>query len=858
LFVLAWRQLRSVFRFSPRPARSSSRQPRRPLYRPLIETLEARLVPAFNWTGAEDTSWINPDNWETAQIPAAGDSVSIPTVVNAPVLQGDVTIGDLSGAGNIALGTFTLTVGGSNANTTFSGTLINGTLVKTGTGTLTLAGNASNTGLGVSVDAGTLVLAKSGGAQAVGSGGLVVHAGATARLANSLAPSQDIAVPPLFPSEVMVGLNVAGSVLYLETTLTSYTSPLAGSSFTASGFLWSSLGVTGLSASLFATDPRDATQAVFTSGAGAFGSDLSTWQRPEIGGQVVTSVDVGVPKPTGLAMDESGAVYLSRIDSPLIDTDEPRIDKYNSIPTAGGQTPDLTIGAGVLHHPDALAIGPDGLLYVLDTGANAIFCFETDGDFVRTFNLVNPAETTALTLDDDGRLYTANNAGGGDIYDSETGAHLGTLADTNDVGFNPGGHASLTVAGDFLYYSTGTGQAVHVYDLSAPQFSDLIDDNASVTVASGGTLDLQGWSETIGDLAGAGSVTTGTGKLTATGAVSPGDDGVGALQVGNTAFTADAGFHVELNGPGQFDQLGVTGTIDLGGATLTGLVGFTPSSGQSFTLIDNDGDDAVVGTFADLPEGSTVELGGQTFTISYEGGTGNDVVLTAPSTEPPINTTGNVKAVVDRRGQLTITGDKLGNGVRVENGAAPGIVIITGLGTTTINGKASVTLTGVKGNATINLNQGDDVLHLGGSAPLRLPRDLKVQLDDGDDRLQAQGLHVAGSTRIASGKGDDTLDLLDSCFARNVRLDLGCQPRGRRYTTPADDDSLTIRSADFARGFDLDTRAGNDRVSIRDSQFSGSSRLDGGPGCDTLDVGLPTGLANNNLFRGKLRVKGWE
>ena len=41
------------------------------------------------------------------------------------------------------------------------------------------------------------------------------------------------------------------------------------------------------------------------------------------------------------------------------------------------------------------------------------------------------------------------------------------------------------------------------------------------------------------------------------------------------------------------------------------------------------GADAVVGTFAGLAEGATVSVAGNTYQISYVGGTGNDVVLTA-------------------------------------------------------------------------------------------------------------------------------------------------------------------------------------------------------------------------------------
>src|SRR5580765_1136055 len=76
----------------------------------------------------------------------------------------------------------------------------------------------------------------------------------------------------------------------------------------------------------------------------------------------------------------------------------------------------------------------------------------------------------------------------------------------------------------------------------------------------------------------------------------------------------------------------VTGTVDLGGATLKLLIGpgnFVPA-GPFPPIINNDGSDAVIGTFGGLPEGATVFSDSlQGFTISYVGGSGNDVTLTA-------------------------------------------------------------------------------------------------------------------------------------------------------------------------------------------------------------------------------------
>jgi len=80
--------------------------------------------------------------------------------------------------------------------------------------------------------------------------------------------------------------------------------------------------------------------------------------------------------------------------------------------------------------------------------------------------------------------------------------------------------------------------------------------------------------------------------------------------------------------------LTVVGSVALGGATLTVNTDVAPpTAGTDIMIIDNDGVDAVSGTFASLPEGAELISSGATpiaFTISYVGGANaNDVVLTA-------------------------------------------------------------------------------------------------------------------------------------------------------------------------------------------------------------------------------------
>jgi hypothetical protein len=114
------------------------------------------------------------------------------------------------------------------------------------------------------------------------------------------------------------------------------------------------------------------------------------------------------------------------------------------------------------------------------------------------------------------------------------------------------------------------------------------------------------------------------------------------LDTGDLILAANSLFAVEIGGTtgSLYDQLNVTGSVSLAG-NLSGslLNGFNPNVNDTFYLILNDGTDAVTGTFAGLPQGSTVNIGGHSFSISYtangDGGTtGNDVALVAQVPEP--------------------------------------------------------------------------------------------------------------------------------------------------------------------------------------------------------------------------------
>jgi fibronectin-binding autotransporter adhesin len=133
-------------------------------------------------------------------------------------------------------------------------------------------------------------------------------------------------------------------------------------------------------------------------------------------------------------------------------------------------------------------------------------------------------------------------------------------------------------------------------------------------------------------LAGQGRV----GPVTVTrGIVSPGL-GEGTLRTASITFKRDAVLQLVIVGP-TGGRLAVTGEVTLDNATLelSGLMQGSIEPGQSYVIVDNDGDETIKGTFKDLPEGASISRGGVSFRISYVGGTGNDITLTTTASSLP-------------------------------------------------------------------------------------------------------------------------------------------------------------------------------------------------------------------------------
>ncbi|MGV3533640.1 MAG: autotransporter-associated beta strand repeat-containing protein [Chthoniobacteraceae bacterium] len=208
------------------------------------------------------------------------------------------------------------------------------------------------------------------------------------------------------------------------------------------------------------------------------------------------------------------------------------------------------------------------------------------------------------------------------VAQQTAGTYAGVLA--GDGSLIKTGPESLTLSGNSASYS-GTVQV--------NQGALLV--NGSIN----GAVEVSGATAVIGGSGQVASIAVQNG-----GAINPGGAAPGTLSsLSNVSLTAGTQLRLELNDPTLgtgYDQLSLSGTVSLNGATLSLGGTYVTSVGTPsdvFFIILNNGLDAVDGTFAGLPEGSALlSSSGQAFRLTYTADAdtssftgGNDVALQA-------------------------------------------------------------------------------------------------------------------------------------------------------------------------------------------------------------------------------------
>ena len=402
-----------------------------------------------------------------------------------------------------------------------------------------------------------------------------------------------------------------------------------------------------------------------------------------IGRVVVTTVNVGC-QPSGVVVTPDGlTLYMAAC---LTDT----VDVFDAHTLDPG--PQIPVG----EFPDNLAITPDGhYVYVANGDTDDVSVIDTTTNTVITTipGFVGPS---AIAVTPDGKeVYVTNFF---DTTVSVIDVATNTIVDTLTVGAAPAGK-NVFISPSILIADGSPLVVTNDTDLTPLGFRGWVPFNGGVLVlgntitstrqlsvlANNGQINTNGFDATFkgidfaaatlskvgggtltltGDGWGTGDIVVDAGRLVLNGLnpdghatlngstlagvgqtyqvtantgaeVTPGNNGPGILRVGSASLAAGSTLRIELNGPAAgtgYDRLDVANAAAIGGATLALQANFAPAFGAQFLILTN-----AAGTFAGLPEGSTILSNGARLRISYTGGDGNDVTLTVDG-PPSIST----------------------------------------------------------------------------------------------------------------------------------------------------------------------------------------------------------------------------
>jgi autotransporter-associated beta strand protein len=476
------------------------------------------------------------------------------TLSGTVTLAGATTVGATSG-NTLALGTVTgagqnlTTTGAGNVNLTGALTTGTGSLTIGNSGTTTMTG-AANTYTGTTtVNAGTLVLNKAAGTTAL-AGNLTVNAGSVRLDANNqIADSSTVTLN----NSATFNLNGRTETLgQLNSTSATATTALGAGSLTLDGPNNTNSSYAGVLTGTGASSLNIAgTGKVYLSGTGS-------------GFSGTTNVTSGTLNVSGSnTVLGSGAVNVSTGGNLQL---QGGISLANAITINGSGTS----GNGAIEN----FAGNNTLSGGITLGSASRIQSDT-GTLALTGNITLGANT--LTAGGPGNL-------------TQSGVIAGTGGLTKD------GSGTLTLSGNNTY-SGATTVSAGTLRLGA---SERINNVSAVSVAAGAIFDVNGVTETIGSIAGAGEVRLGGGTLIAGG--------------NNTSTT----FSGDLNGPGTLTKAG-TGTL-----TIASDVSFGGNLNLNAGTLQVNVDNIFAGTVT--INAGTLRLNDADLTIGTLNITGNSVI----------------------------------------------------------------------------------------------------------------------------------------------------------------------------------------------------------------------------------------
>ncbi len=279
---------------------------------------------------------------------------------------------------------------------------------------------------------------------------------------------------------------------------------------------------------------------------------------------------------------------------------------FRTITIEGGN---YTIGGNALRLTNGLTVndGTQAINTIVNLGAAQTF---TAGESSFTTIAAVVLLTNNLTLDGSGSFV---------IGAISTGLPL----NSGNIIKNGAGSSLIASANNFTGAIT-INNGILVIDASIPNSAvtvnaPIIGGNDGFGFGGLGGTGTIGTTNVVAGAISSGSLISPTGILTVQGNLTVGANGIVVIKILTRA------------GSTQNDRIRVNGMVTLSDSTLTPIAigDARPAIDESFLVVDNDGTDAVVGTFANLPEGATFKGAfGLSFRITYRGGDGNDVAIT--------------------------------------------------------------------------------------------------------------------------------------------------------------------------------------------------------------------------------------
>ncbi|HEV7893656.1 MAG TPA: Calx-beta domain-containing protein [Pyrinomonadaceae bacterium] len=658
-----------------------------------------------------------------------------------------------------------------------------GTIQTTGTGNVNIKGTGGagdfTNNVGVQLTTGALVVTFGSGTISIDGVGGAGAGGATAGNSNA---GVDIANAGTLVNSASGAIQITGQAGTTNDT-GSYGVTVDGGKVETSGA--GQLTINGFGGTVTGGSPT------FVNSAGVFvvaddngdgGTVASTGTGANAGAIIIngTAADGGAGAAQGVRVDTPGTV--TSVDGSIT---------FNGTAAACGNA---CLGTSIR---GAVTATGSGAINVTGTGAASTGAFPTHGVNVRGGGNVasNDGDISITGTGGNGTDNAGFNlapAGTGTIQTTGTG---NVFVNANTMRIHPvnatvnvGAHAvSLhqKTNGREINLGSAVDSTANTVELSDAELDRINAGTINVGDSNSGTVNVSAnitrAAATNLNLTSGGDINLLTGSLTSAGgnvSLNPGASGVTLPATSGVDVNAGASGTLTLASAKQllinitgttvdtgYTQLNVAGLVNLNGANLTPIGGHMPSPGQTFVVVNNDGADAITGTFNGLPEGATIpNFLGSSFSasISYVGGDGNDAVLTVNS---PVTAFFSIDDVTHTEGNVgfiiyTFTITKSGTGaasvsLQTQDGTAEAGSDYSGLTGTAIfaaNETTQQIQVDVKGDTTPELDETFNVVLVNTTANAAITDGTGVGTITNDDESVSAGQLIISEFRL-SGPG---------------------------------------------------------------------------------------------------------